>query len=76
MYARFVTNIKGKIQTKPASGLANRIARFDHIARSVCNFVKAHSPCQALIEGYSFGSKGRGVFDIGNKTCIQLYPPK
>ena len=60
----------GMIQTKPASGLANRIARFDHIARSVCNFVKAHSPCQVLIEGYSFGSKGRGVFDIAEAGGI------
>jgi Holliday junction resolvasome RuvABC endonuclease subunit len=54
----------GMIQTKPASGLAGRMNRFDHISKSVSNFVKAHSPCHVLLEGYSFGSKGRSVFDI------------
>ena len=58
------------IQTKPAYGLAGRMKRFDHISRSVSIFVKAHSPCHILIEGYSFGSKGRSVFDIAEAGGI------
>lgn len=58
------------IETKPAPGLEARIARYDHISRSVVNFIKAHSPCHVLLEGYSFGSRGRGVFNIAESGGI------
>lgn len=58
------------IKTKASKGLVGRIGRFRHIAASVVSFVEAHSPCSILIEGYSFGSKGRSLFDIAEAGGI------
>lgn len=58
------------IKTKSSKGLVGRIGRFRHIAASVASFVESYSPCSILIEGYSFGSKGRGVFDIAEAGGI------
>lgn len=58
------------IKTKSSKGLVGRIGRFRHIAASVASFVESYSPCSVLIEGYSFGSKGRSVFDIAEAGGI------
>lgn len=58
------------VKTKAAKGLEGRMHRFRHISACVTSFVAAYSPCNILIEGYSFGSKGRSIFDIAEAGGI------
>jgi Holliday junction resolvasome RuvABC endonuclease subunit len=51
------------VKTLTASSVINRVTRYDAIARNVCMFINSHGPCKVLIEGYSFGSTGRGTLD-------------
>ncbi len=49
--------------SKPASSVRGRVARFDALAAPVLELARVHQPELVLLEGYSFGSKGRGTID-------------
>ena len=51
--------------SKPAAGLAARMLRYEQMVTAVRNDVKKSKADLIIIEGYSYGSKGRSVIDLG-----------
>lgn len=51
------------IKTKACSGVRGRVGRYEQLSKQIVSLINEHSPCDVLIEGYSFGSKGRGLID-------------
>ncbi|CAB4161977.1 RuvC Holliday junction resolvasome, endonuclease subunit [uncultured Caudovirales phage] len=51
------------IKTKACNGVRGRVGRYDQLSKQIVSIINSYSPCDVLIEGYSFGSKGRGQID-------------
>ena len=78
----------GNIKTKPASGIRDRILRFNTIVRQIMSVVDCYPDCKVLIEGYSMGSRTYGGIDakelggiiryglVNANVSVEEIPPK